>query len=711
MDYSLSLQWTLNETSDHFLKVGKDLVHAATSDSVQPIALLACEQFGATIAICPHTRTKIERLIKSQTSHVIVEYLKAKVDFAKDGSIVQLSRSLAGVNFLALASALVSTTDNYEAGTALENMIVASAKDKSLVPTAFQLKDLLDVLEPRLNQAGFLTDVLGWKEWWVKTMEISDQERVNLISSGETFPNAEGLHKIVTALRDACRVGEAKSVRFTARCGAPWLTAFVTWCLGVPPKIIGPHGQVLLESALQIDITYSEHQKFDLEIQIEVVNMFNNFIDVISASLAHPEGNKPHLALGMTTIQVYAKNILIRLGLDSGLANRALLQALPYALKQVRDLCMCGKEPDIAPVKVSTTALRANAFPPETTIAMVMAMYLSLDESMKLKKLDEGVLIADLPLVRLLTKQDGDDTSKGLDDFESKLSKVAADILALSLFDGCLDSMLLYYSLGSDDPERDEFANKLEEIWDGRHVGRCDVKIILDWALKLLNHDNFMELRNRQWIGSSSRGQVIFPKVFEDQSLRKNGYLELFCLQGTLTLPEHGSRPILSVKSGAERTPGSVDMDLRTVPVVPSFKLFADERLFWQVQMSKDCLLASIGWSRFLLKVNPFWILEILTGAIFVDSCPHRLDGSLDQSFLECRYILPMAKPPNHRTGPNESAIGIIPVGTKGICMLTLALLANQHDPATLKLLIGQGSCLTCLLDQAHLAECQYIVF
>lgn len=54
MDYGLMLTWTLDETTDNLLTVGKDLMRVATSDNVQPIALLACERFGLTITMCPN---------------------------------------------------------------------------------------------------------------------------------------------------------------------------------------------------------------------------------------------------------------------------------------------------------------------------------------------------------------------------------------------------------------------------------------------------------------------------------------------------------------------------------------------------------------------------------------------------------------------------------------------------------------------------------
>jgi hypothetical protein len=116
---------------------------------------------------------------------------------------------------------LVSITNTFEAGTALEKMIIASAADKTLVPTAYQLKDLLDVLEPQLNRTGILTDILGWKEWWVKSEGISEESRIRLLQVGEPFPGADGLEKIVVAIRDVSRIGVAKKVHFTAGFAAP----------------------------------------------------------------------------------------------------------------------------------------------------------------------------------------------------------------------------------------------------------------------------------------------------------------------------------------------------------------------------------------------------------------------------------------------------------------------------------------------------------
>ncbi|MCJ1243399.1 hypothetical protein MMC30_000596 [Trapelia coarctata] len=107
----------------------------------------------------------------------------------------------------------------FEAGSALETMILATAVDKTLAPTAHQLKDLLDVLEPRLNRAGFLGELLGWKDWWEKngvTMGSGDFD--------ELYTSPKEVHHIVSAFREVARLGDAAKIVFTAGKCAPWLT-------------------------------------------------------------------------------------------------------------------------------------------------------------------------------------------------------------------------------------------------------------------------------------------------------------------------------------------------------------------------------------------------------------------------------------------------------------------------------------------------------
>ncbi|KAL9122261.1 MAG: hypothetical protein Q9187_001180 [Circinaria calcarea] len=703
--------------------MGKDLVRAATSDNVQPLALLSCERFGATLAICPRTRTTIEVLLKSQTEHVVLKFLKARVGFASGGSISQLARSMAGVNFLALTAALVSISNTFEAGLALEKMIISSAADKTLVPTAYQLKDLLDVLEPRLNRVGFLTDVLGWKNWWINNEDISERSRVEMIRIGDPFPDADGLQKVVAALREVARIGEAKTASFTAGYAAPWLTAFIKWCIGEPPTILGPNGQVLLsQPSNPIDIIYSGEETFYRQIQIKLVTTFGSFTEIIVAKLERP----PHTAAGMVDIQTHAKYVLRSANIQSGLGSRALMQALPYALKQIRDFPICGGRPEENVDEHTLDGLRSNAFPQESTIANVMARYLSLDEQPNLKVLPEGTLVTDLPLVSLWIKQQKTDlrTHGGLEFISRGLSCVVADILALSLFDGCLDSLLVYY-----DPyvmlRLDlELADNITSVLLGKMPPPCSVDPILKWALFLVHHEVSASLVKHNWVGSSFHGQVAFPKLFEDQLLRKHGYLELYCIPGTLTVDGLETNPF-SLVEGATSSLGigqTDEAETWVAPVTRSLNLYRNEKILWKIQTLKDCISAGVGWSRDLSIANPFDLLQGLALAIFVESCPHDINTPISHPPTDCQYI-PLLNPLAEIIGDEEtspetvqwsnSSIKVFPVlGDNGLRMIALGSLSTDvtgnHD--RIQTVVSNGACLNCLINQCRLTGCNFIL-
>lgn len=169
----VAASWAIAQTVDGALKMSRDAVIAASSDNVQPLALLACEKFGATLAVSTLTRRKIETMIRQQTATPVTKYLLAKIGYAKGGSIDVLAKSSEGLRFLSLASALISTCTTFDAATALEKMVKATAEDKELSPTAYQLKDLLEVLEPSLNKARFLDEVVGFQDLFFRVTDQS----------------------------------------------------------------------------------------------------------------------------------------------------------------------------------------------------------------------------------------------------------------------------------------------------------------------------------------------------------------------------------------------------------------------------------------------------------------------------------------------------------------------------------------------------------
>ena len=98
--------------------------------------------------MCPETCQKIEKIMITPEATPI-GFLRASVEFHADDCASQLSKSLAGVQFLELAAALVSSLDPFAAGNILELLLKKSSSDRTLLPSAKQLKALLESLEPR----------------------------------------------------------------------------------------------------------------------------------------------------------------------------------------------------------------------------------------------------------------------------------------------------------------------------------------------------------------------------------------------------------------------------------------------------------------------------------------------------------------------------------------------------------------------------------
>ena len=62
--------WSIDTTSQMTVSISSGILKAAVKDNVQPLALLACERYGATLAMCPRVRLKMENLGKTKyTSH------------------------------------------------------------------------------------------------------------------------------------------------------------------------------------------------------------------------------------------------------------------------------------------------------------------------------------------------------------------------------------------------------------------------------------------------------------------------------------------------------------------------------------------------------------------------------------------------------------------------------------------------------------------
>src|SRR6266536_2409145 len=149
----------------------------------------------------------------------------------------------------------------------------------------------------------------------------------------------------------------------------------------------------------------------------------------------------------------------------------------------------------------------------------------------------------------------------------------------------------------------------------------CSVEIILDWALSLLHHNVHHELRDSNWIGSSSKGQVVFPRLFELSGLSEDGYLGLYCFPGTLMVESTRNKNVALITAKRSGRKVRSDREFLSSPVTQAINLYSSDKLLWHTDTLVDSLNVAIGWSGNIDRLNPFHVFGVLRKAAFLRSC------------------------------------------------------------------------------------------
>ncbi|KAL9117578.1 MAG: hypothetical protein Q9187_005886, partial [Circinaria calcarea] len=542
---NLQLQWDLSRNSATVLSVAQGIVRASTHDNVQILALLACERFGATLAICPETRRKVEhQVLKVQTPITsIVDFLGATVGYSSYDCASQMAKSLAGVNFLSLAATLVPSIGAYEGGKTLALMLENSAADKTFLPPERHLKDLLSALEYRCVRLGFSDLVVGWQKLLSHAPQCSEIGR-GFYQVSNNAPSSEGLDKLVGAFRQLGRIGDVSAITITARQCTAWIAAFTQWCLGVPPSVLWCDGTPLLEQ-LASRVTLITQPEFNTP----------SFDMVIHRGLGDPtELIKPEPGelcwSGMLTIEAHGQWLLRELRFDVEDTYKAVAQALPYALKQVLIMLRPPRlhrkdRPGSRNLEGTLRESAAYPFSNDSVVSKMLSRMLGIAEPTDLLTLEDGLLIADLPLFGLQIKKEKEAcvctkcSTNGSNYTSCKvlclwedLATFVADILLLSLF-ASPERLLVQLNIPRTRDEK--LTSAIQQLLLSGQPAKCHVSDILDTALTLVGHRVSKELRDRQWVISCHKGQAVYPRVFETQRLDQKGYLTLSWVPGLLS--------------------------------------------------------------------------------------------------------------------------------------------------------------------------------
>lgn len=331
---SVQAQWSLDTTADSAITISRGIIQACTTDDVHPLALQACERFGATLAMSQETCAKILHVVVPTPPPTVLKFMRGVVGYLKNDCATHLGSSQAGVQFLGLATAFVATMSLTDGASALSSMLASSATDKQLLPTVPQLRHLLASLEPRCHKAGFATEVAGW-HMLLHTLTRAEDEWQPDTAQLRYYPSAEAIATAVDAFRQLRRVGESSVMRvvFTVNDSAAWLIAFTKWCLGNAPSVHLDDGTKLLEQAASDVVVIVEIQRSVERKGLRATIHYS--IGGPQELIAAPSTNQ---WFGMVPIETYGRLRLQALGLGSEAGFKAVKRSLPCAVRRVLDI-------------------------------------------------------------------------------------------------------------------------------------------------------------------------------------------------------------------------------------------------------------------------------------------------------------------------------------------------------------------------------------
>ncbi|KAI1078708.1 hypothetical protein F5B20DRAFT_591252 [Whalleya microplaca] len=319
-------------------------------DQVDSKGLLACGELGDLLAVTNQTCKAIESAILPTDEPCFLTHMEAMIGFSENDCASFLGQSAhnggsdAGVKFLALTSALVTAFDSSECAEVLLATMQKLMPQRAPHPTVAQLSQVMAKVEGRCNLSGFADLVVQYE---IEMCDILRQKghRADALGRIAHTPPKEAVVKLVEHFSQlklrACGSGSC-TLKLVAYACAPWLAAFVHWCLS-EPLVVPEHPDQEAASGwagFRISIVV----KRPTNDAGRVIEVMPNMSDLdVSNWLFNDDCNKYYC--GLITVQNYFQLVLTAFKLDKGPANKAALEAIPYALYQARyGLTMCFEE-------------------------------------------------------------------------------------------------------------------------------------------------------------------------------------------------------------------------------------------------------------------------------------------------------------------------------------------------------------------------------
>ncbi|KAF2470573.1 uncharacterized protein BDR25DRAFT_393691 [Lindgomyces ingoldianus] len=715
---AVQLQWSLDSTSDSFLALTRGFIRAATSDNVSPVAITVCNAFGSTIAMCQETSRRIEAHVAPTPNPAIINFLQATAGYSKDDCASIMSRTLGGVQFLGLAAAIVSSMNPLEGARALDLMLRESASEESNLPTLRQLKEFLVILEARCNLSAFADTVVGWQIFLTEKPVLAP-----VLGKSTLFtPPPEGVAHLVRAFRELHRLGDSsasKIIIHTTSCTA-WVVAFTKWCLGVPPSVFSDEGTPILEQPdSTVSVITRSKSNDDSQFQVEVLD------DIGVSLLRLAAHNGEQRWAGMVGIGSYGQWLLREFSFYNEATVQTLEEMLPYALHQtvtslkfsryrlfdnsgpIDNWPETASKPNSPQIINSMLELGLTPFPEYGSISRIISLAFNMTEQPTIRRLEEGTLIADLPVMNSylqtlekhchcsLCSQENMAAyeSCAKDRFFWNAAHMVADILALSLFHGPHAPLIWCgHTLSS----RNSFVGAIYSILTAGSINHCEIYSALEWAHDLVGHNVLPENNPRDWIMSCYKGQVIYPAIFDYFSVRKHGFLAMFWLPGSL---RYKGGTYSRVQSSHGPVSGEDPITATyTKPVSQLCNLVPGLRLSWKVKVGDDVLEASVsldgmGGTYSHITYPPGMILPNLASALLVEACQHEHGQELATINPFLAYTGPIR--PVFSKNNMVHKVGVVAVSGANDMRLFSLICAGYHIPIILR----GNACLACCID------------
>jgi hypothetical protein len=680
-----------------------------------------------------------------------IQFLRATVGYSAGDCATHFSQSQAGIQFLGLASAMVTTMGPFLGGTALHEMLKSSAADKTLLPTARQLKDILASLSPRCQLSRFPDNVLGWEVFFGKALSARTgyrswsatyQDRYEEQQQYVKHPSEKGVKDLVEAFRQLARLGESTVTKVTVESHylqTPWVVAFSKWCLGIPPLVFLEDGTPILSQSDSKVVVIARSDTGNWGKTRLEVNVQHSIASLGELLVSHSRAEW----VGMVGIPAYGKWFLQRHGLEDDLASRALEQALQYGLKQVLSLI------SVRDAEVSTkrpySEQEFSPFPDDLAVSNAASLYLNKHALLELKTLEGDLLLRDLALVKLYLESlerfcsceecGGMENPSGCrkDHFWSDVGEIIANVLSLSLFHFPESLLVHFQPHRSGGRQNLNFQKHIDTMLRTGSPSKCSLSSLLEFALTQVGHDMRNILGNKangalptEWVLSCYKGQVVFPTIFETHIISQRGYMEFTWFSGLLKYNDN-TYSLVRTNQSVKRARWGVKGEHDTITeadgrnVIEPCNLALTFRLVWDVQVADEVLEVSLGLSNALGEVSPISrvpgeVFENLSQSLILESCPHDSDSRLDSADPSSAYTGPIVLITGRsgKVGGVPELVGVVAVdGADDLRLFAMSYspYSSVWGPSMRRMVVrGNNSCLKCCLDFCRVADTKILI-